>query len=747
MKPRNGIKLLAALALMLFAAMTAGSGSAATLLPESAHPYAPNADISWSYTHPVAAEYLQIQFSPRTMVENGYDFLTITDHNGDEYRYTGNALAGKALTIPGNQFTIHLQSDYSNEYYGFSMESVKAVSPSHFTAPVFEVRGSEITKVTGGAPGETLIVPEEINGRKITAIGRDAFRGTDFGRIELPEGITTIGKSAFRECKYLKTVVLPASVTSMGESVFRASAIASVQLPAGLDKVPNYTFSQCMCLTSVSLPGTIFSIGNSAFKDCSALKNISLPAGLEKIDVAAFEGCLALQHITIPAGVTRLPSSAFGSCKALTQVTLKAPATALESFAFCYCDNLKIIDGIVDSLKDDTFFYTTGLTSLSLSNNVTHLPNAMLANHELLLIVGQDSPLRPLLNENGRPYQVRETGEMHNAVAGGTMTVSEKVDAIVAALIRPDMTDYQKSLVLHNWLTMNAQYDQTYSHYKPDGVLLYGTGVCQSYALAYQLLLNKVGIENCLEYGDNHMWNMIRLDGEWYHVDVTWDDPIVNGGMMGYENWDFFCLSNYALEGVDSHECYEKPQIATAYAYNYNYRNGLYDQRLQEVEETITAHLKAGETEFSFRPATFTTYDYGVANRTCALIVQDTEYQLDGKAVTLTITYDDKTQTFTVKCPMRPADMTLPAFLTTIEEEAFAGLPVTAIHIPEGVQAIGPRAFADCANLCQVQLPASVTEIDATAFAGAKGLTIFAPAGSAAEAFATAQGFAFTAIK
>ena len=101
------------------------------------------------------------------------------------------------------------------------------------------------------------------------------------------------------------------------------------------------------------------------------------------------------------------------------------------------------------------------------------------------------------------------------------------------------------ALWLHNWLTANANYDYTYSEYDLDGVLLKGKGVCMSYTLAYQLLLDEFGIENQYVVSDemNHMWSLVKLEGTWYHVDVTWDDP--NQG--GYENTAYFGLSDATM--------------------------------------------------------------------------------------------------------------------------------------------------------------------------------------------------------
>ena len=122
-------------------------------------------------------------------------------------------------------------------------------------------------------------------------------------------------------------------------------------------------------------------------------------------------------------------------------------------------------------------------------------------------------------------------------------TVSEAVDAIIQEMNKAGITgEYNQAVWLHNWLINHANYDFTYSYYSADGVLLKGTGVCQSYSLAYQLLLDEIGIENQVISSRemDHAWNLVKLDGAWCHVDCTWDDP--NEG--GMENQFYFGMND-----------------------------------------------------------------------------------------------------------------------------------------------------------------------------------------------------------
>lgn len=101
--------------------------------------------------------------------------------------------------------------------------------------------------------------------------------------------------------------------------------------------------------------------------------------------------------------------------------------------------------------------------------------------------------------------------------------------------INSQMTDLEKAAVLHDYLTINCEYDyDNYlnntipsASYTAYGVLVNHVGVCQGYALAYMYLLGEAGIDCYMVSSDpmNHAWNMVVLDGQNYQVDVTWDDP------------------------------------------------------------------------------------------------------------------------------------------------------------------------------------------------------------------------------
>ena len=157
-----------------------------------------------------------------------------------------------------------------------------------------------------------------------------------------------------------------------------------------------------------------------------------------------------------------------------------------------------------------------------------------------------------------------------------TMTASEygealdfvngKLDEIVSYV--PDgASDTQKALFLHDYISVNFEYDTSSKYHDIYTMLKYGKGVCMSYTYLYDELLARVGIEAYAVISPvtsiNHMWNELCLDGKWYHVDTTWDDPVSDKfGRACHNNFlicdDCLKASHKNCEYTTKNECNSK---------------------------------------------------------------------------------------------------------------------------------------------------------------------------------------------
>lgn len=131
--------------------------------------------------------------------------------------------------------------------------------------------------------------------------------------------------------------------------------------------------------------------------------------------------------------------------------------------------------------------------------------------------------------------------------------VEAQADKVIGLIDRP-MSDMEKALLVHEYLTVNFAYDTN-----PDEInsirniydfFAQKKGVCQGYSLAYKYLLSLCGVDSDIVYSElmKHSWNVVKIDGEYYHVDVTWDDPLYDGNdIFGYSSHEYFLLSNEAI--------------------------------------------------------------------------------------------------------------------------------------------------------------------------------------------------------
>ena len=151
------------------------------------------------------------------------------------------------------------------------------------------------------------------------------------------------------------TVVLPDGITSVGNNAFRnCSALTQINLPEGITSIGASSFAFCRQLSAVSIPGSAESLGGSAFYECSGLTSVELRPGLAEIGDSAFHKCTALTEISLPASVMRIQSKAFNGCSALTQISFLGHAPTIAGDAFTGVSAVARYPGASGSWNSDT---------------------------------------------------------------------------------------------------------------------------------------------------------------------------------------------------------------------------------------------------------------------------------------------------------------------------------------------------------------------------------------------------------
>ena len=207
----------------------------------------------------------------------------------------------------------------------------------------------------------------------------------------VPDGVTTIGRWAFYDCKHLTSVTMPNGVTEIGQNAF----------------------SKCTALTSATVSDSVVEIGESAFANCTALTTVTIGSGVKRITGYAFTGCTGLSSVyyagdvagwckiafdsvygnplynahdlyiggervtalTIPDGVYKIGPDAFAGCTSLTSVTLGRDVRNIDECAFLGCSGITsvAIGSDVRSIGNLAFYKCTGLTNVTIGSRVTQI--------------------------------------------------------------------------------------------------------------------------------------------------------------------------------------------------------------------------------------------------------------------------------------------------------------------------------------------------------------------------------------
>ena len=127
-----------------------------------------------------------------------------------------------------------------------------------------------------------------------------------------------------------------------------------------------------------------------------------------------------------------------------------------------------------------------------------------------------------------------------------------KCDKIISG-VKSSWSDFQKVLYIHDYIITHAEYDLTFSHYNAYDNIMKGTSVCDGYASAFSLFMHLLNIpcEKITSYENNHAWNAVKVDGSYYYIDVTFDDPILSMPKTDYCSHEYFLLTKKQMHDND----------------------------------------------------------------------------------------------------------------------------------------------------------------------------------------------------
>ena len=212
----------------------------------------------------------------------------------------------------------------------------------------------------------------------------------------------------------------------------------------------------------------------------------------------------------------------------------------VDSFMY-YCD-----EKYKDCLKD-TEDIANDQTNLSIINNFVHPYNSY-----------------KQLNFSINSYNLVEIDIIKQYDQEDINEIEKKMDEIITTLINDSMNDYDKMKIFHDHIVNNSKYDNIkadsitnntkdksqFESDKATGVLLNGHGICSGYSDTFDIFLYKIGIASYKISSPSHIWNLVKTNEGWKHIDVTWDNPNVSDGSKLLLH-DYFSIDYNTLKKLD----------------------------------------------------------------------------------------------------------------------------------------------------------------------------------------------------
>lgn len=284
----------------------------------------------------------------------------------------------------------------------------------------------------------------------------------------------------------------------------------------------------------VTIPASVRTISSAAFSHNQTVRAVVIPATVKKVETGAFYNCPYLRYILFEGNPT-VKSYAVYRCIRFTNISA---GKNTKPYQYAVKEKIPVVTTKKPKLAVKKLVFLAGDKKKNTLYN-TYQTVTWKTSKKSVLTVSGGGEMKAV-----RAGKVKVTAYVNNTSYTCQVTVKKRTNKNRVVLVSKDiikkkMSRYKKIKTVHDWMIANVKYDYDgylsglvppVSH-SATGALMKGLAVCDGYAHAFKLFMNHLKIPCRFVVGRSgavgHGWNMVKLGGKWYHIDVTFDDPII----------------------------------------------------------------------------------------------------------------------------------------------------------------------------------------------------------------------------
>lgn len=637
----------------------------------------------------------------------------------------------------------------------------------------FVISGSTLTGYVGTE--EDLVIPSNLG---ITSISRLAFADSSkiIRSIYIPDGVTSIGSSAFRNCSSLTSVRLPDTLETLDVGAFQGTGLTEVILPASLKendfvhvpgpflntpaltkvtfadgtvRIPKYILHEASSVETVIIPDTVTEIGDYAFADCFSLSSADLPDSLKIIGYEAFRRT-SLSEITFPASLTTTKLTTyttteysysvgpFSRITTLKEVTFSDRMVRIPDYVLYEASNVETVNipNTVTEIGKNAFTGCAALTSISLPDSLS--------------VIGSGAFWETSLEEVTLPATLTTTGSASNSGPFADISTLKTVTFADGIEIIPENVLYRASSVENVYIpnTVTEIKRAAFSGFSggvgPDdtdsGISAENVILPESLKIIGDNAFLKSGLKTIVIPNGVESIGSYAFSGCNSLSSISLPESLTKIGVGAFNNTNLSEIILPASLTEASSSFHDAPALISVIFADGTLRipdnilRGALNLKTVDIPNTVTeigisAFENTGLTAIELPEGLKSIKRYAFSNTKLSDVILPASLEtaeansskgpFTNSPLLATVTFADgtvKIPNYMLQGTSSVETVNFPNTVTEIGTYAFSGSGLKTVTTPEKLEIIGSNAFYNCASLTSISLSDSIKTINQQAF-------------------------------